>query len=162
MMRKLCIAISILTVAMGSCTKNAGPANGNSVQPNNKLDTLVFMSANINGHLFKTDSAFGYNVKQLNNDSVQALNLLINASITKADSVSSISITVNNFTGPNTYVINPPNVSATWYLNNARHFATSGQIVILSDTAYALIGNFNFVADSIVVANGAFNVLMPY
>ncbi len=161
-MRKIILAISILTIGAGACTKNSGPANGNSVQPNNKLDTLVFMSANINGHRFKTDSAYGYNVKQLNNDSVQTLNLLITASTAKSDSVSSISITVNNFTGPNTYPINPPGVSATWYLNNARHYATSGQVVILSDTSYALIGNFNFVADSIVVANGAFNVLMPY
>jgi len=90
------------------------------------------------------------------------MNLLITGKEVKVDSVSSISLTISNFTGPNTYNINPPYTTATYYLNNARHFATFGQIVIVSDTSYALIGNFYFIADSTFVSSGNFNVLMPY
>ena len=163
-MQKANLAICVLSAFLFcfSCSKTNGPANANSVQPNNKLDTLVAMNASINNHKFATDSAFGYNIKPLVTDSSFVMNLLITGSQTKADSISSISLSISNFTGPNTYNINPPYVTASWYLNNQRHYAGFGQIVILSDSNYALIGTFSFIADSVLVNNGSFNVLMPY
>ena len=162
MQRIYLLAVFILFSLFFSCSKTSGPANGNSVQPNNKLDTLVAMSANIGGSYFHTDSAFGYNVKPLISSTTLNMNLLINATEKNKDSTSTISLSISNFTGPNTYNINPPSVSATYYLNNQRHYALGGQIVIISDTGYSLIGTFTFIADSLLISNGKFNVLMPY
>ncbi len=162
MNRFLFIILLITIFICNSCTKNSGPANGNSIQPNNKLDTLVFMSATVNTGNFQTDSAFGYLRNTLVKDSTNTKNILINATQNKTSSLSTISLTISNYTGPNTYTINPPNVSASYYLGSNRHYATAGQIVITSDTSNALIGNFNFIADSIAITNGKFNVLMIF
>ena len=149
-------------VLLWACKKDSGPANGKSAQPNYKLDTLVSMSASINGRAFLTDSVFGYDVHPTITDSVMNFNLLVNATEKVHDSISVIQLYVTSFTGPGVYPINPPAVTAAWYLNGQRHFASTGTITVISDTAYALIAQFNFIADSITVANGYFNVLMPY
>jgi len=143
-----------------ACKKAKGPANGNSVQPNHNLDSNVSMNAIINGANWHTDSAFGYNVKYSGNDSAKS-NLMITAINGNNSPVTTITFNITNFTGPATYKINPPYTSATYYFGSSRHFAKNGQIVIASDTGYALIGTFNFEADTIDVANGSFNVALP-
>lgn len=143
-----------------ACKKVSGPANGNSVQPNNHLDSTVAVSASINGAPWQTDSAFGYNVKHSGNDSGVS-NLLITATTYKSYPPSTITFNITNYTGPNEYPVNPPTNTAIYYIGNARNFATKGTITVTSDTAYALKGTFTFDADTFTVSNGAFNVALP-
>ncbi|MFI5195929.1 MAG: hypothetical protein ACHQD8_02475 [Chitinophagales bacterium] len=160
-MRRLFVVIAVmLLVSFAACKKVKGPANGNSVQPNNNLDSLVSMSAMINGHLWQTDSAFGSYVMLSGNDS-GVVNLMITATRKKNDSVSTIVFHITNFTGINTYTINPPANTATYYLGNMRHYATSGAIIVTNDSGSSLIGTFHFAADTISVSNGTFNVSLP-
>ena len=160
-MKRLAVIIPlILFISFAACKKSKGPANGNSVQPNNNLDSLVSMSATINGHLWQTDSAFGSYVQHSNNDS-GITNLMITATRKKNDSISTIVFNITNFSGINTYTINPPIITATYYLGNMRHYATSGIIVVTNDSGSSLLGTFHFIADTISVTNGTFNVSLP-
>ena len=149
-------------VLMVSCTKNSGPADLPSVQPNNKLDTLVAMSAKIGGLSFSTTDVYGYNIKSSSGTASNVYNVLIKGSQQRHDSLYDIDIQINGYYGPDTYRVNPPFVTASWYYNNQRHYGTWGSIVVLSDTAYALTGTFLFLADSTLVSNGGFNVLKPF
>ncbi len=156
------LAIAILCAGLFfSCSKNSGPADQSSVQPNNKLDTLVSMSAKIGACSFLTTDAYGYNVQTTQSGTATIHNILITGSERKNDSVLAFNLTINGYYGPDTYYINPPFVTATWYVNNQRHYATWGNIVIKSDSSYAMIGSFMFLADSILVSDGVFNVLSP-
>jgi hypothetical protein len=161
-MKRLILCIPVfLFCAFIACRKAKGPPNAKSVQPNNNLDSTVMMSAAINGANWKTDSAYGYRIRYSGNDSNYS-NLMITA--TKHDSVSptTIKFSITRFNGPNTYVINPPINTATYYdANNVRHYATSGSIVVATDTAYALRGTFSFVADTVSITNGIFDVALP-
>jgi hypothetical protein len=150
----------ILFISFAACKKNRGPADGNSVQPNNHLDSMVSMSATINGQAWQTDSAFGSYVQQSGNDS-GVVNLMITATREKNGSASTILFNITNFSGPTTYTINPPVNTATYYQGNTRYYATSGQIVVTNDTGVAIIGTFNFVADTVTITNGVFNVALP-
>ena len=161
-MKRLLIILGFSGVLFSACSKNSGPADQPSIQPNNKLDTLVSMTATIGACNFSTTDAYGYNLKTIQSGSSGVYNLMINGSQKRNDSLLSISMTVNGYNGPDTYKINPPFVTATWYVNNQRHYATWGNIVIANDTAYALTGSFLFLADSIYVSNGVFNVLTPF
>ncbi len=160
-MKRLIISIPIFVcIAFGACKKVHGPANGKSVQLNNNLDSTVTMNAAINGDLWHTDSAFGYIVKPAGNDStLQSLSITAEQKLN--GNSTTIAFTINTYTGPNTYIINPPFNTATYYVGTERHYATTGQIVIASDTAYALIGTFNFKADGFFIDNGQFNVAKP-
>jgi len=159
-MKQLIIYSFILfCVAVGSCKKVSGPADAKSIPLNNNLDSTVSMSATINGVKWVTDTAVGYIVKYSGNDS-----LLEGIYITSYPSDSNQNIMVFNltrYTGPGTYIIDPPINEATYYIGTARHLALSGQVTIVSDTAYALKGTFNFVTDSFTVTNGVFNVAAP-
>ena len=160
MKRPFVIISVILCITFAACSKNKGPANGKSVQPNNNLDSLVSMSALINGHSWQTDSAFGSYVHHSGNDS-GVVNLMITATRKKNDSVSTIVFNITNFSGINTYTINPPLNTATYYLGNIRYYATSGAIIVTNDSGSSLLGSFHFIADTISVANGTFNVSLP-
>ena len=145
-------------MATVSCKKVSGPADGNSVQPNNHLDSLVGISASINNSQWKTDSAFGYYVNYSGNDSSK-FNLEIIANQT--NNASSMTIYITNFTGVSEYPINPPLTTITYYIGNTRFYATSGSIIITGNTYPSLTGTFNFTADTLKVSNGAFNVALP-
>ncbi len=161
MKRLYTIAIPLfLFAAVCACKKASGPANGNSVQPNNNLDSLVSMSAVVNHQYWQTDSAFGYLVKTSSNDS-GATSLLINAIQGSGSTAQTINLYITNYTGLGTYPINAPYTTATYYMGTTRHFATSGQVTIQSNINYSLIGTFSFVADTITVDSGVFNVAMP-
>jgi hypothetical protein len=160
MKRRLIIIPILLFCSFIACKKAKGPANGNSVQPNNNLDSTVSISATINGAIWQTDSAFGSLVKYSGNDSGVA-NLMITATNKNSRSLTTITFNITNYTGPNTYKISPPVNMATYYIGNARHLALQGVIVVSSDTGYALRGTFNFITDTISVANGVFNVATP-
>ena len=170
---KNCRVIIIFTLyaALGACSKVAGPANGNSVQPNNRIDSLVSMNAQVNAAIWKTDSALAYLVNQEINDS-QRVNLMITATNYSNNVPTTISFGIYNYTGANTYVVNPPYTSAYFYIGQRRFTATSGQVVITEnqivvrsvtgyDTGYSLNGTFNFDADTLHVTNGVFNVAKP-
>jgi len=160
-MRRLFIVIPVLLFcSFPACKKAPGPANGNSVQPNNNLDSTVSISATVNGAIWQTDSAFGQLVQYSGNDSGVA-NLLITATNKSNGNITTITFNLTNFTGPSTYKISPPVNMATYYIGNQRHLALQGVIVVTSDTGYALRGTFNFTADTISVANGVFNVATP-
>ncbi len=159
-MKKLLILSSVmLAVGYGACKKPSGPANGNSVQPNNNLDSLVFMTAAINGTDWKADSVFGYRVKNSGNDSGK-VNLMITAISKGNGDPSTIVFNIYNYTGPQKYIINPPYVTATYYKGTTRFYATYGDVNITSNANYSLIGDFYFSAD-IYNVNGSFNVAMP-
>ncbi len=153
------VAVSLLGVCV-ACKKTKGPKQANSVQPNNNIDSNVSMSAMINGRYWQTDSAFGSYVIHSNNDS-GVVDLYIVATRKKTDSTSTIVFNLTNYTGNGTYTINPPLNTATYYEGNTRHYARSGEVVVTIDSGIAIIGYFSFLADTIKVDNGAFNVALP-
>lgn len=160
MKRLLIISGVALLAVTAACKKAKGPANAKSVQQNNNLDSLVSMSAMINGMFWQTDSAFGSYVQHSDNDS-GVVDLMITATRIKNDSISTIVFNISNYDGERIYSINPPENTATFYVGNVRHYARSGQITVTSDTGYSIIGTFSFVADSFRIDNGAFNVALP-
>jgi hypothetical protein len=143
-----------------SCKKASGPANGKSVNPKNP-DSLVSLSATVNGQAWQTDSVYTYRVASSANDS-GTYNLLITA-INKPTigATSIITFNITRFAGIGTYVINPPVNAITYYTGSERHYANFGQVAVTNVTAYSLEGNFNFTADSVTVQNGAFHVPVP-
>ena len=147
-------------VSSSSCKKAKGPANGNSVQPNNNLDSTVALTATINGVTWPADSVFGYFINNSGNDSGK-IGLEIIATRQLNNVTTSMIFFISNYTGPNTYVINPPVNTATYYVGNMRNYAITGQINVTSDTAYALRGTFNFIAGADTVTNGVFDVAQP-
>ena len=160
MKRFFLVTFLLLLMVIAACKKVSGPANGHSVTPNNNLDSLVSISAVINGQKWKTDSVFANFIKYSGNDSL-ATSLSINASLRNSTDVQSFYFYITNFNGPGTYPINPPYNTATYYVGTTRNFATSGQIVIVSDVAYSLIGTFNFIANTDTVTGGMFNAALP-
>ena len=118
------------------------------------------MNATINGKNWKADSAFGYYINYSGNDS-GVINLEIIATQSNNDTLSTIIFNITNYTGPNTYPINPPVNTATYYLGNNRFYADSGVITVTADTAYAITGTFHFTVDTFRITNGTFNVALP-
>ncbi|PQJ10896.1 hypothetical protein CJD36_013070 [Flavipsychrobacter stenotrophus] len=159
MKRIVAVLVVISLLAFVACKKKKHYPVTNSVQQNNNQDTAVGMNATINGHAWTTDSAYAYRIRYAN-DSVMS-DLYINATRKVNDTTSTISFSIVNYTGPKNYLIDPPNVSATYYINGERHYATLGEINIESDSPYAMIGTFNFTVDSTVVTDGSFNVAKP-
>lgn len=168
-MMRLLIAIPIILLfAFAACKKVSGPANGNSIQPNNKIDSTVSMAALVNGIKWQTDSAFGYFIRNSGNDSgVQNL-LILATKYGSNNNITTINFNIANFTGANTYQINPPLNTATYYVGNNRYYADSGQITITvntlivnGDTGASLTGTFSFNADTIKVINGVYNIAEP-
>ncbi len=153
-MRKYVFALLIAVASFAACSKkkSAPPV---PAPPPATDSTYLSMSVGSNFH-FTTDSAT-ISIISFPNDSGRA-NATISASQTIAGIGYSISLYITNFTGINSYVIAPPQVSATYYANGVRHFAQSGQIIIATDSNNVLIGSFNFMADSLTVTNGVFNV----
>lgn len=150
-MNRIFICFLIMTgLVFAACSKKKTAAPANNLQSN--PDSNVFMSATVNGTSWHTDSAIGYNILTSTNDSNR-----LGYQLTGTYNGGAITLYITNYSGPAVYTINPPAISATYNMGNQRHYASSGQIEIISDTAYALIGNFNFTADSITVTNGKFN-----
>ncbi len=159
-MKRLLIAIPVLMfISFGACKKSNGPADTTAVAPDNNRDSLVSMTASINGVDWKTDSAYGYTVALSGNDSGKR-NLMISAT-RKNGTTSTIVFNITNYTGPGDYPVDPPVYTATYYVGTTRHYATSGMISVISDEYYSLIGKFYFTADSFNVVNGDFNVARP-
>ncbi|MCD6010806.1 MAG: hypothetical protein K0Q79_668 [Flavipsychrobacter sp.] len=159
---RLLVCIPVLAFcAFLACKKAKGPPNVVN-EPPKKFDSTVHMAASINGASWRTDSAYGYNVKYSGNDTGIS-NLLISATrYLDNNNFTTIKFNITRFEGPNTYPINPPINTATYYdANNVRHYATSGTIIVVSKTAYALTGTFSFTADTVSVANGEFDVALP-
>ncbi len=153
-------AVVVLLFTVWGCSKQSGPANVPSVQQNNKLDTLVHMGAKINGVSWLTDSVYSNFITRPSDDS-GVHDLEVTSVNRNGGDVSSINFHISNYTGVGTYIVNPPLVSVTYYNAQGRHFATSGQITVASDTLYAIIGTFNFTADTVIVTQGEFNVQSP-
>ena len=160
-MKRLFFIIPLaLCFAIPACKKAAGPADGNSVQPNNNLDSTIAMNAVINGRNWAADSAFGYYVKFSGNDS-GVVNLEITGTQMLNDTPTTITFNITNYTGPATYTINPPTNTATYYVGNFRNYALSGVLIIASDTAYSLRGTYHFIANTDTITGGTFNVALP-
>ena len=159
MKRILVFVFMFSALALGSCKKASGPADKPSVQPDNNRDSLVDITAVINGANWGTKAVYGYNIKSATDSG--RISLMITGTQTNNDTVSTLSFTIGNYTGPATYTIDPPANAATYYKGTERHFATSGQVIVLSDSAYAITGTFNFTADTINVTNGVFNIAKP-
>lgn len=160
MKRSFFIAGFIALVCAYGCKKAKGPANVPSAQTDNSVDTLLNMSAIINGEEWKTDSAYSYKILSSGNDS-GVLNLMVISTQIKDNLATTIKFNITGYTGLKAYPINPPLTAATYYAGNERHAASSGSFNVQSDTANVLSGTFFFVADTIVVTNGTFKVALP-
>ena len=159
-MKHIVTALVVFSLlAFGACTKNKHYPVTNSVQQNNKQDTAVGMDCTINGKAWSTDSAYAYRIRYAN-DSFMS-DVYITATRRLNDTPATITFSIINYTGPKNYLIDPPNVSATYYINGQRHFATLGAINVETDSPYAMVGSFSFTADSTVVTDGKFNVAKP-
>lgn len=141
-------------VCIAACSKKKGAAPAPA--PTGFVDSPYLSMYVDSSFHFATDSATLSTISYPS-DSGRA-----DIKITAVRSIGGIGYTVSfyisNFTGINAYVIAPPAVSATYYVGGVRHYAQSGQIVIATDTNNVITGSFNFVADSLVVTKGAFNV----
>jgi len=159
MKRFLVIIPVLLYFLFFSCKKAPGPADGDSVQLNNKLDSTVSFTASINQVPWRADSAYGYYASGVDSP---LINLMITAAKKNNGNPSSMVFYITNYTGPNTYNIVPPGISATYYVGNQQFFANKGQIIITADSPYATIGTFIFFADSdSITISGSFNVATP-
>jgi len=160
-MKRLFLIIPIsFCLALPACKKAKGPANLKSVQPNNKLDSTVILTATINGQSWRADTAFGYYVENSGNDT-STHNLMITATQKNSNPATTITFNIYNYTGPNSYPINPPLNTAAYYVGNLRNFAGTGHITISTDTAYALRGSFTFIAGTDTITSGVFDVALP-
>lgn len=160
MNRLLLIALSFFVLGIGACKKTKGPDTVKSAQQDNSIDSMLLMTALIDGREWLTDSAYSYKVRSSGNDT-GTYNLMISATRIKNDSASTITFNISGYTGKGNYSINPPYNTATYYSGNQRHFATSGLFTVLTDTGGVLAGTFRFTADTIIVMNGTFNVALP-
>jgi hypothetical protein len=107
-MRRFLLILVLMFVGIAACKKNKGPASVPSAQPDNGVDSLLSMTAVINGVDWKTDSAYSYKIKNSGNDS-GVINLMIVATQTKNDTVSTITFNLTDYTGIKDYAIDPPN-----------------------------------------------------
>ena len=161
MKRFFLIIPAALCIALPACKKVSGPADGNSVQQNNNLDSTVTMTAQVNGTAWKTESVFAYLINYSGNDS-GVVGLQVTGTQKIHDTASTFTFYITTYTGPDTYYINPPINTATFYSNgNVRNFADTGWLVVTSDTAYALKVVFYFVAGTYTITNGFFNEALP-
>jgi hypothetical protein len=160
-MKKALLFGLLIAVAIGhGCRKAKGPANIKSAQPDNSIDSLLNMTADINGVRWETDSAYSYRVKNSGNDS-NVINLMVIASRKKDSVTSTFKFNITNFTGIGNYPILPPMHTATYYYGSIRYFATSGMFTVIKDTGGVLSGTFHFIADTIDVSNGTFVLALP-
>jgi len=152
---KKCALIFIVCVLIAACGKKKGatpiPA------PPAFVDS-PFVTASIGNLNFATDSATILSVAYPG-DSAK-LDVSLQAVKTIGGVGYMLLFYITNFTGVNTYAVAPPQVSITYYANGVRHYAQSGQIVVATDSNNIITGTFNFVADSLVATNGAFNVIL--
>lgn len=74
---------------------------------------------------------------------------------------STITFTLSDFNGVGHYVINPPLYSATYYLGNQRYYSTSGDVNVTEVNAKSIIGTFQFVAGTVEITAGSFNIALP-
>ncbi len=159
-MRNLLLFCLFFFALAQGCRKAKGPSNTKSAQPDNSIDSLLNMTADINGVRWETDSAYSYRVKSSGNDS-NLINLMVIAT-KKNDSVTStMKFNISNFTGVGNYSILPPANTITYYLGSIRYFATSGVFTVIKDSGGVMSGTYNFIADTIVVTNGTFTLALP-
>jgi hypothetical protein len=159
-MKKVFAAIIILScIVLVACKKKSNTGIGYSVKPPKGLDSLVSMSAKVNGQGWSTDSAFAY--KSFSTIDSNKVSLMVTATQLQNGQASTITFTISNYHGVNTYPVDPPNVSATYYLGNSRHYASAGQVIVTSDNAYGILGTLNFTADSTNVSECTFNAAQP-
>ena len=78
----------------------------------------------------------------------------------KNGQASTIQFAIPRFAGPNTYTINPPIITASYYEGTTRHYAITGTITVTDTSYYSLIGNFDFSTGTYNVT-GQFNVAKP-
>ena len=159
MFRKALLFVVLVCLYCFSCKKKHSTVDKHSVRPPKSLDTLIGLTAKVNGIPYQTDSVVGYKVNY-SSDSGK-FDRLVRATVMQGNSANIISFIVNNYSGLNTYYVSPPYNSATYYSGSLRYFASSGTITVTSDSDYGIIGNFSFTADTITVTEGVFNVEQP-
>ena len=142
-----CIAILLFFAACKK--KNNVDLGGGHVN----VPDSSFISATINNEQWETDSATVFSVSTKDSG---IYNLMINA-VKTTDANTAMNLYITNYTGPATYNISPPFVSATYIKGNQRYYAGSGQIDITEDSTY-IAGTYSFTADSITVTNGSFYI----
>jgi hypothetical protein len=159
-MKRVIVIASILCCLVAvACKKKASVPSGRSIQPVNNLDSNVSLTAKVDGIQWKADTAYAYKVKYAGDSG--KIDLYISATQTLNDVSTTMSFTIINYTGPKVYAINPPLVATSYYAAGIRHYGISGQVTIATDSNYALIGIFDFLADTTHITEGAFNVAKP-
>lgn len=159
-MRHVVLFLFLFTFIVAACSKKKTSNAGYSVQPGSGKDTLVALTAKVNGEEWIADSVHGYRVKYATDSG--KVDLLVTATRRENGIASTLTFTLTNYTGTGTYIVAPPVVSAAYYRGNERKFATSGQVNVDSDSEYGIIGTFNFSSDTaFAVTEGVFNVAQP-
>jgi len=160
-MKKALLFGLLIAAAIGhGCRKAKGPSNIKSAQTDNSIDSLLNMTADINGKRWETDSAYSYRVKNSGNDS-NVINLMVIATRKTNSITSTLKFNITNFTGIGNYPILPPMHTATYYYGSMRYFATSGMFTVIKDSGGVMSGSYNFIADTINVTNGTFVLALP-
>lgn len=116
----------------------------------------TYMKAIINGTDYYSDSIRAYSIPYYHDSG--AYNLLISADKYTNGTNQELILYISYYTGKGTYLIDPPNVYATYYKNNTRYYATSGNIIVTADSAGYSKGTFNFSSGSATITNGVFCV----
>ena len=142
-MKKLLLFILISTVCIVSACKKSSTTT-----------TGLIMSAVVDNKAWKSSNS------QVTLDKTNGLHLVINA-----DSASTrMTLSIANYYGEGTYVIADSGNTASYTDHgNTLHKATSGQIVIKKastngTTLNNFKGTFEFLADTVQVTTGAFDV----
>jgi len=153
MMKKYALfALLLLSIGLTFCKKksNKGPAASGGPS----LDS-IYMHATVNGTPWRADTAAGYSVTGSANNYQTGISI----TATQKSTASQVVLYITNYGGVGTYNIDPPSVTATYYVGNKRYYASSGQIIITNTPQYFVQGTYSFVADSINITGGTFTVI---
>lgn len=149
--------ILALTVTGVSCKKTGShPVTHDTTTP-----FPIFINASVNGTTWDADSGSSVGFLLTYPNDSGRYDLTFRATKVVNGVGTEIDLYITNYTGVGSYPINPPAVTAVYYVNTVRHFATSGQIDITSVASIDTVkGDFNFVADSITVTNGNISMVL--
>lgn len=152
MKKYVLFTLLLLSIGLTFCKKKSNKAQGGSNGPT--LDS-TFMHATVNGTPWRADTVVGYSVTGSANNYETGISI----TATQKSTISQVVLYITNYGGVGTYNIDPPSVTATYYVGNKRYYASTGQIIITNTPQYFVQGTYNFVADSINITNGNFTVI---
>jgi hypothetical protein len=151
------VAIILLCIAGVAAGTGCKKSSSNAVVVVPPQDTIpIYMKSSINGATWSSDSAVAYDI--FPSGAGTQMGIVISATLKTGNTASRMMLQIGNYTGVGIYDITPPENTAAFYLNNIRHFATTGNIIITKDSSTYLMGSYNFNADTLQITSGSFIV----